>query len=222
MTKPAVLFDLDGTLLDTLDDLTNAVNYILRKYAYPERTKREVRSFLGNGALALIKCSLPEDVGEEILQDRLAEYVEYYNAHSRIETKPYEGVLSFLEELKGKGIAVAVVSNKPDRAVKELCREYFGDLVTFAVGDRADIARKPSADPVKYAMTAIGCDKAVYVGDSEVDVLTAQNAGMPCISMTWGFRDRDVLEECGAKYFADNADELKKYVYDLLSVEDAR
>lgn len=222
MTKSAVLFDLDGTLLDTLDDLANAVNHILRKYSYPERTVKEIRSFLGNGALDLVKRSLPEDVGEEELKARLAEYVEYYNAHSKIETKPYDGVLWLLGELKNKGVSVAVVSNKPDPAVKELCREYFGELVDFAMGDRADIARKPSAEPVIYAMSELGCDRAVYVGDSEVDVLTAKNAGLPCISMTWGFRDREILEKCGARYFANDADELNKYICDLLFTEEER
>ncbi len=217
MSKKAVVFDLDGTLLDTLDDLTGAVNYFLTKHGYPVRTKSDIRRFLGNGARELIRCSLPESVDEDVLSEYLKEYVEYYNAHSRIETKPYDGVLELLDELKGKGIATVVVSNKPDVAVKELCREYFGDLVDFALGDRDDIERKPSAAPVQYAMNAVGCDRGVFVGDSEVDILTAKNAGLPCVSLTWGFRDRDVLEESGGYCFADNAEQLKACIFELLS-----
>ncbi len=217
MSKKAVIFDLDGTLLDTLDDLTGAVNYILKMHEYPERTRSEIRDFLGNGAKYLIKCSLPEGVDEDILSEYLREYMEYYNAHSRIETKPYKGVTALLDELQRNGVATVVVSNKPDVAVKALCREYFGELVDFALGDREDIDRKPSADPVKYAMDSVGCDRAVFVGDSEVDVLTAKNADLPCVCVTWGFRDRNVLEESGGYCFADSADRLKDHIFELLS-----
>ncbi len=217
MSKKAVVFDLDGTLLDTLDDLTGAVNYILRKHGYRERTSSDIRDFLGNGARVLIKRSLPEGVDDDVLSEYLLEYMEYYNENSHIETKPYEGVIALLGELKKHGIATVVVSNKPDVAVKTLCCEYFGDLIDFAVGDREDIDRKPSADPVKYAMNTVGSDKAVFVGDSEVDILAAKNAGLPCISLTWGFRDRDVLEKCGGYCFADNADQLKAHIFELLS-----
>ncbi len=217
MSKKAVIFDLDGTLLDTLDDLTAAVNYFLRTHGYPERTRSEIRHFLGNGAGYLIKCSLPERVDEDILSEYLREYIEYYNANSSIETKPYEGVTALLDELQKNGIATVVVSNKPDVVARELCREYFGDLVDFALGDREGIDRKPSADPVKYAMKRVGCDRAVFVGDSEVDILTAKNADLSCVCVTWGFRDRDMLEENGGRYFADNAEQLKDHIFELLS-----
>ena len=216
MSKNAVIFDLDGTLLDTLDDLTNAVNYFLESHGYPSIAKKTVRSYLGNGAAHLIKSAMPETVDDETFAKYVAEYAEYYRAHSSIETKPYDGVLDVLKELKSDGISVAVVSNKPDPSVKVLCRQYFGELVDFSVGDRPDIARKPSADPVILATKELGCERAVFVGDSEVDVLTANNAGMPCVSLTWGFRDRDVLEECGALHFADDAEELKEQIYRLL------
>jgi phosphoglycolate phosphatase len=219
MSKRAVIFDLDGTLLDTLDDLTDAVNHILNKYGYPERSRGEVRSFLGNGARDLIKRSLPEGIDDELFEKYLAEYKEYYNAHSAVKTKPYDGVPALLESLKDKGILTAVVSNKPDDAVKELCRRYFGELVNISVGDRADLKRKPDAEPVRFAMDALGCESAVFVGDSEVDVMTAENADLPCVIMTWGFRDKGFLEEYGAKLFADDAEQLEKTIYELLAAE---
>lgn len=217
MSKLAVIFDLDGTLLDTLDDLCDAVNHLLNNHGYPSVSKMAVRSYLGNGAAELVKLSLPEKVDDETFEKYLNEYKEYYAAHSKIKTKPYDGVVGVLKDLKARGIATAVVSNKPDNAVKALCREYFGELVCFALGDRPDIERKPSAAPVLFAMESIGCERAVFVGDSEVDVITAANAGLPCISLTWGFRDRDLLEEYGALHFADSAAQLDELIDELLA-----
>lgn len=217
--KKAVVFDLDGTLLDTLADLTHAVNHFLRSHSFPERSDAEVRSFLGSGAKYLIKCSLPYECDGETLEKYLREYVEYYNAHSNIETKPYDGVLELLRSLREKGIATAIVSNKPDAAVKELSREYFGDLIDFAVGDRADISRKPSPDPVHLALRTLGCSDAVFVGDSEIDVQTAKNAEIPCVCVTWGFRDKDQLIENGAEIFASSSEELKNAIFKSLGLE---
>ena len=217
MSKLAVIFDLDGTLLNTLDDLCDAVNHLLNNHGYPSVSKMKVRRYLGNGAAELVRCALPEKVNDDIFERYLNEYKEYYAAHSNIKTKPYDGVLELLKDLKARGIAVAVVSNKPDAAVKILCHEYFGDLVCFALGDRPNIERKPSAAPVHFAMKSIGCRRAVFVGDSEVDVMTAANAGLPCISLTWGFRDREILEEYGALHFADDADQLNRLISELLS-----
>lgn len=217
MNKSAVIFDLDGTLLDTLDDLVNAVNYILKKYGFPERSVAAIRRFLGNGARDLVRRSVPETIEGEEFEKILADYMEYYNAHSRIETKPYPGVLELLSELKRNGINTAVVSNKPDMTVKSLCKEYFGDRLDFALGDRPDIKKKPAADPILLAMKELGCERAVYVGDSEVDILAAKNAELPCVSLTWGFRDREILEEYGAVTFAGNSNELKDQIFKLLS-----
>ncbi|MBQ8409841.1 MAG: HAD-IA family hydrolase [Clostridia bacterium] len=217
--KIVVIFDLDGTLLDTLDDIANAVNYMMRKHGFPERTRTAIRKFLGNGARDLMRRSVPTDVEGEDFEKLLAEYMEYYNAHSKILTKPYDGVLPLLAELKAGGIKTAVVSNKPDMTVKALCKEYFGNRLDFALGDRPDIKKKPSAAPILLAMKELGCERAVYVGDSEVDILAAKNADLPCISLTWGFRDRELLEEYGAAHFADTADELKKQIFGLLSEE---
>ena len=219
MKKCAVLFDLDGTLLDTYMDLVNAVNHMLREYNYPERCPEDVRRFLGNGAADLVHRSLPSGVDAETEERFLAGYKEYYNQHSKIFTKPYDGVLDVLASLRKKGVKAAVVSNKPDLTVRKLCEEYFCGLVDFSVGDRADIKRKPAADPLFFAMKALDCDVAVYVGDSEVDVEAAKNAGLPCVTVTWGFRDRDLLQECGAKIFADTAEELEKEIFELLETD---
>ena len=216
MKKCAVLFDLDGTLLDTYMDLVNAVNHMLREYNYPERCPEDVRRFLGNGAADLVHRSLPAGVDAETEERFLAGYKEYYNQHSKIFTKPYDGVLEVLESLRRSGIKVAVVSNKPDATVKTLCEEYFGGLVDFSVGDRPDIRRKPAADPLLFAMKELDCTRAVYVGDSEVDVEAANNAELPCVSVTWGFRDRDELIECGAEHLADNAAELYAFIHKLI------
>ena len=217
MSKFAVIFDLDGTLLDTLDDLADAVNHILKKHNYPPKSRKDIRSFLGNGARDLMKRSLPEGVEGDLFESLLEEYKDYYNAHSTLKTKPYDGVLDLLKALKDKGISTAVASNKPDDAVRKLCEKYFGDLVDFSVGDRADLKRKPDAEPIRYAMDRLGCENAIFVGDSEVDVMTAKNADLHCISLTWGFRDRDFLAERGAKIFADNAQELEDHIYELMT-----
>ena len=219
--KKAVLFDLDGTLLDTLADLKNAVNYILNKYGYPEKSLEETKANLGSGAAELIRRSLPNGVDSDRFAICLEEYKAYYNAHSQIETAPYTGVLDVIRNLKSRGVKVAVVSNKPDLAVGLLCRDYFDGLIDFSVGDRSDINRKPDAAPVKLAMEKLGCEKAVFVGDSEIDVKTAQNAKLPCVSVTWGFRDKQCLKEQGAEYFADTMEELGQLCLSLLEEVDA-
>ena len=176
--------------------------------------------FLGNGARDLVTRSLPSGTDDEILEKFLEEYKVYYNEHSEIFTKPYDGVIDVLKELRENGIQTAVVSNKPDMTVRKLCEQYFEGLADLSVGDRPDIERKPSADPINFAIKALGCTKAIYVGDSEVDVLASKNAKLPCVSVTWGFRDLDVLEECGASIFANTADELKQRIYELIKLYD--
>ena len=190
-----VIFDLDGTLLDTLDDLADAVNYALRQFGYPERTREEVRCFVGNGAGRLLQRAVPEGADADAV---LAVFRTYYDAHCQVKTKPYDGILEALAEL-GKKYPLAVVSNKPDSAVKSLCADYFPGL--YARGESADCPRKPAPDMVFQAMAAIGVKSCIYVGDSEVDIRTAKNAGVPCLSVLWGFRDRDVLEGEGGTHF---------------------
>lgn len=199
--KTAILFDLDGTLLDTLGDLCDSVNETMRHYGCPERTMQEVRSFLGSGAKHLIRESLPGTPDEAFVEEALAYYQKYYRQHSQIKTKPYDGILEALEQLKEEFV-VAVVSNKPDGAVKPLCRQYFGDV--YARGEDDTCPRKPAPDMVFQAMQALGAERCIYVGDSEIDIQTANNAAMPCLSVSWGFRDREELVAEGAKYICDN------------------
>ena len=204
----AVIFDLDGTLLNTLEDLADATNAELRHFGFPERTTEEVRRFVGNGAERLIRLALPETATDPDVMEVLSWYKDYYAAHSQIKTRPYEGILEALAEVKAE-FPVAVVSNKPDEATKLLCKQYFGDV--YALGEGSAMPRKPAPDMVRRAMEDIGAQTCVYVGDSEVDVLTAKNAGVPCLSVLWGFRDKETLLEAGADHFCENpADLLRK------------
>ena len=208
--KTAVLFDLDGTLLDTLGDLHAAVNHVLREFGYPERTVEEVCRFVGNGAERLIRLAVPE--GEDPMPV-LAAFQIYYAAHCDILTKPYGGIPEALSVL-GEEYPLAVVSNKPDRAVKELAKIYFPAL--YARGESTDCPRKPAPDMVHKAMEAIGADRCVYVGDSDVDILTAKNAGVPCLSVTWGFRGEEELRAAGATYFCHTPADLPATIQQIM------
>ena len=205
--KPAILFDLDGTLLDTLQDLIDSTNATLAHFGCPQRTGEEVRQFVGNGAARLFELALPEGGNSPTVAEAVAYFKEYYPAHSQIKTKPYDGILEALEEIS-KVFPVAVVSNKPDVAVKPLCKAYFGDI--YAQGESSACPRKPAPDMVFAAMKAIGAESCIYVGDSEVDVLTAKNAGVPCLTVLWGFRDKETLVEAGANHFCDDPKDLLK------------
>lgn len=204
--KTGILFDLDGTLLSTLEDLADAVNYTLRHYGCPERTLAEVKRFLGYGAYSLIRDALPGKETDPSVEEALAFYQDYYDTHNRIKTRPYDGILEVLAEIR-KAYPVAIVSNKPDRATKPMCREYFGEDI-YALGQKDDIPRKPAPDMLAVAMKEIGVETCVYVGDSEVDVQTAQNAGVPCLAVLWGFRERDYLKAQGATHFCEHPKEL--------------
>ena len=203
--KTGILFDLDGTLLETLEDLKDAVNYALIRFGYPERTLEEVRQFVGTGARNLIRKALPGQFGDEIIDTVLGVYQEYYRAHCQVKTKPYEGVLEALAEIS-RQYPVAIVSNKPDAAVKTLCARYFPGV--YALGEADSLPRKPAPDMLFAARDILGVDRFVYVGDSEVDVQTAQNANVPCLSVLWGFRDREVLEQAGATHFCEDARQM--------------
>ena len=210
--KIGVLFDLDGTLLNTLDDLAAAVNYALRYFGCPERTLEEVRTFVGNGVRNLLTKALPGKADDPDFEDVLKVYTEYYAEHSQDETRPYAGVLEAMAKVSAK-YPVAVVSNKHDSAVKTLCEYYFPGY--YALGEVPGCPRKPNPDMVYLAMKNIGVDTCIFVGDSEVDVLTAKNAGVPCLSVLWGFRDRQMLEENGAKYFCEDPARLPECIEKL-------
>lgn len=204
-----VLFDLDGTLLDTLEDLRAAVNRCLASRNLPLRSSQEIRRFVGNGAKQLIRRALPENASEETVAEALREFQRDYAAHCRVKTGTYAGIPEALAVLRER-YAVAIVSNKPDLAVKALCADFFPGIP--ALGETPDCPRKPNPAMVQRAMAELGVEKAVYVGDSEVDVQTAQNACLPCVSVTWGFRDRQELIESGAVCFCDDPRELAERV----------
>lgn len=212
MHYTSVLFDLDGTLLDTLGDLTAAMNRTLTRHGLPERTRQQMRTALGNGARRLMELSVPAGTDGALFEALLAEYNADYAAHCRIETAPYPGVDALLRQLHAQGCKLAIVSNKPDEAVRALRTEFFADTVPIAVGEKQGIRRKPAPDTLLTAMAQLGAERTstVYVGDSEVDIATARAAGLPCISVLWGFRDRDLLEQAGAQQFAADADELAR------------
>lgn len=205
-----VIFDLDGTLLDTIEDLTDSVNYILTKHNYPPRSIDEIRSFVGNGMRRLIKRASPSGVSDEKIENLFAELKEYYTAHSNIKTELYPGILQLLDYLKSNGYKTAIVSNKNHAAVCELKQIYFKEYIEIAIGQQEGIRHKPYADCVFSALANLGCESenAVYVGDSEVDVKTSQNAGTACIAVSWGFRGRQQLIDAGAEIIVDDASEI--------------
>lgn len=204
------IFDLDGTLLNTLEDLHAAVNFALRRFGFPERTVNEVRSFIGNGVVKLMERSVPEGTDEKTREDSLSVFREYYLSHMADNTAPYEDTKELLLSLKEKGVKTAVVSNKLHSAVVGLCNDYFPHLIDIAFGVSEESERKPCPVNVLKVLAESGVSKgkAIYIGDSEVDVQTAHNAGLKCIGVTWGFRDKKELMESGAEFIADTANDV--------------
>lgn len=209
-----VLFDLDGTLLNTLEDIRDSLNAVLRENGFPERSTEEVRHFLGNGSAQLLERSLPQGRETEGFDGLLRTYNERYLAHNMDRTVPYEGVMDMLRTLSAREYKLAVVSNKPDANVRALVRHFFGGLISVAVGDAPGRKRKPDPDSVNAALRELWSEpwEAVYVGDSEVDIATAKAAGIPCISAAWGFRTAELLREAGAKRIIPTPGELLKLV----------
>lgn len=205
------IFDLDGTILDTLDDLTDSVNYALAHHGYPVRTKEEIRTFVGDGLLMLVRRAMAPETNEEVIQTVLATQKEYYKEHCADKTKPYTGILELLAKLQKEGVKLAVVSNKADYAVQILCEQYFSGLFHMAVGEKEMVRKKPAPDSVYAVLDELKVKKeqAVYIGDSEVDIETAKNAGLDAILVTWGFRDETFLAERGAKVLVHTENELK-------------
>ena len=214
MKYQLVIFDLDGTILDTLEDLTDSMNYALKKYGYPVRTIEEVRSFVGNGLLMLTRRAIAPETDEAVIQRVLAEQKAYYKEHCADKTRPYDGIIELLQHLKQQGVKLAVVSNKADHAVKELCDTYFPNALEISVGEREGIRRKPAPDTVNEVLQLLQMKKeqAVYIGDSEVDVATAKNAEMDCIAVDWGFRDKDCLQEAGATVIVSTTKQVEKHI----------
>lgn len=208
MKYNAVLFDLDGTLLDTLGDLRLGVNVVLERHGYPTRTLEEIRCFVGNGARQLMRLALPEGTAAEELEAILKEYLDWYAVNFCVKAAPYAGVKAVVEELAQKGVKVAIVSNKPDATTKKLGEMFFPGLPAF--GQRDDTPKKPAPEMVWKAMETLGvtAEEAVYVGDSEVDVATARNAGLPLVAVSWGFRTVTELTEAGAGTIVHTAEEL--------------
>lgn len=206
------IFDLDGTLLNTLDDLASATNYALAQHGMPQHSTDDVRRFVGNGVRMLMVRAVPGGDHNTLFESALQTFREYYLQHSMDQTQPYDGIMEMLRELKRRGCRLAVVSNKFCKATEGLCRHFFRDTIEVAIGENeaAGIHKKPAPDTVMEALRQLGADRdgAVYVGDSEVDIETARNSGLPCISVLWGFRDRNFLASHGAVTFAHSPHDL--------------
>lgn len=204
------IFDLDGTLLSTLNDLASSTNYALRWAGMPERTIEEVRMFVGNGVKLLMERAIPEGVNNPKFEETYAKFREHYMEHNLDTTRPYDGVPELLHELKRRGKYLAIVSNKFYAATQDLAKHFFPDTIEVAIGERENIRKKPAPDTVLEALRQLNVSKedAVYIGDSDVDIMTAKNCGLPCISVLWGFRDKDFLIEHGGSLFVDKPIEI--------------
>ena len=210
MRYDVAVFDMDGTILDTLEDLKNSVNFALRGAGFPERSLDEIRSFVGNGIRLLVERSVPEGTSAEKTDECFAVFKKHYAEHSLDKTRPYDGITALLEELRARGVKTAVVSNKIDGAVQELCKTFFDGLFDSSVGEREGVARKPAPDSVFTALKEMNvtAEKAVYIGDSDVDVATARNSGLPCIAVLWGFRSKELLEKLAPEYIVEKPGQI--------------
>ena len=214
MKYKIAIFDMDGTILNTLDDLADSMNHCLRVHGLAERSLQEIRTFLGNGIHWLVECSVPDGTDEETLEKVYQTFLVYYKDHCANKTRPYEGIPQVLQSLRRAGVLTAVVSNKADYAVKILCEDYFKDMLDFSVGELEGRRRKPYPDSVNAVLDQfhIAREDAVYIGDSEVDFQTAQNAGLDVIMVGWGFRDEDFLKEQGAKFVLHDPAEILELI----------
>jgi phosphoglycolate phosphatase len=214
MTYKTLLFDLDGTLLNTLTDLSNALNHALSRNGYPTHTETACARMVGNGVAVLIARALPGGEENPDFPKVFADFRAYYEAHKTDETAPYDGILPMLSALSAAGCAIGIVSNKLDAAVKALAADFFSDTVRVAIGERASVAKKPAPDAVFAAFLELGADAedAAFVGDSEVDIETARNAGIPCLSVSWGFRTREQLMAAGATQVFETPAALAEYL----------
>lgn len=217
MRTKAVLFDLDGTLMNTLEDLTDSTNYILERYNFPKRTIREIRSFVGNGIKKLMERAVPQDTDEKIVNECYEEMLNYYKEHSLIKTAPYIGTRELVEKLHEEGFKIAIITNKAQNSADIIAEKFFGKSVDLVIGDDKKMPLKPNPAGIERALKyfKISKDEAVYVGDSEVDLQTGTNGELKTILVLWGFRDRDFLEEKGGKVFAETVEELENLIKTL-------
>ena len=214
MSYKAVLFDMDGTVMNTIDDLHDSVNASLKHFGLPEISLKDTMRFIGNGARRLIEQAVPADSSTELAELVLEYYVNYYKGHCLIKTAPYDGITELMRRLKEAGVRNVIVSNKPDAATVEIAERFFSGLTEFAIGEKEGLRRKPWPDMVDAAVERLGLSKreCVLVGDSEVDIATAKNADVDCISVLWGFRDKGQLTEAGAAVFAETPEVLGELV----------
>lgn len=214
MKYELIVFDMDGTILDTLEDLKNSMNHTLRLYNMPERTLDEIRSFVGNGIRRLIERAVVTGTPENRIDEIHRDFMTYYEVHCADFTRPYDGVNDLIAKLRKRGFKTAVVSNKADGAVQDLCVQYFPDLFDLAIGERPELARKPASDMVDLALEQlhVSREKAVYIGDSDVDVATAKNSNLDMIAVDWGFRTRDFLMKQGAEIIVSKPEEILELV----------
>lgn len=215
-----VVFDLDGTLLDTLQDLRDAANHTFEKYSIPQITLEQTKNAVGNGLTVMMKRAIPQGEAHPQFNNILADFVDYYKSHACVKTKPYDGITDSIKKFAENGYKLAIVSNKPDISVVELTKYFFGefDIVASGENEKAGIPKKPSPEMVFTALKRLGAEAtdAVYVGDSDVDILTAQNSGMPCVSVSWGFKTREQLVSFGAKKIIDSPADLYDAVNDMV------
>ena len=214
LTNKTVIFDLDGTLLYTLEDLKDSVNFALSKFNYPQKNLEEIKNFVGNGVKVLMELSIPQGKNNENFDECLAIFKTHYAQNMYNKTKPYDGIIEMLENLQNLGFKTAVVSNKFDLATKELCKKYFAEKIELAIGESKNIRKKPAPDSVFKVMEILNSNKnsTYFVGDSEVDIQTAQNANLKCISVTWGYKNEEFLLKNGAKFLANSPQEILKII----------
>ena len=212
-----IVFDLDGTLLNTLEDLQDSVNFALERQGFPLRDLGEIRSFVGNGIRLLMERAVPQNIDDETFEICFKDFCDYYKIHMEDKTAPYDGINDMLTNIKKSGFKTAIVTNKADFAAQDLCKRMFGENIDFVVGSSDDRPNKPAPDGVFYALEQLdsAIENTVFVGDADTDILTARNAGLPSIGVLWGFRDREIIEEAGAEYIVESVKDLEKLLISM-------
>ncbi len=212
-----IVFDLDGTLLNTLEDLKDSVNFALERQRFPLRDLSEIRSFVGNGIRLLMERAVPKNTPAETFEICFKDFCDYYKIHMEDKTAPYDGINDMLTNIKKAGFKTAIVTNKADFAAQDLCKRMFGENIDFVVGSSDDRPNKPEPDGVFYALEKLDSkiENTIFVGDADTDILTAKNANLPSIGVLWGFRDREVIEEAGAEYIVDSVKDLENLLISL-------